>query len=174
MPQSGQSARHRAYNSCMRIHHTSAPPPQDPAENALPRERRRKPGNTAAPVVAHIDEAACIGCTLCIEACPVDAIVGAATLMHTVIVAECIGCRLCLPPCPVDCIAMAENGAPPTREQRRLRATRARMRYTNRVARRERERSERSAPRASATGRRKRETVARAMRRARERLRRNS
>jgi len=56
--------------------------------------------------VAVIDEAACIGCTLCIQACPVDAIIGAAKLMHTVIEAECTGCDLCLPPCPVDCIDM--------------------------------------------------------------------
>jgi len=54
--------------------------------------------------VAVIDEPACIGCTLCIQACPVDAIVGAAKLMHTVIESECTGCELCLPPCPVDCI----------------------------------------------------------------------
>jgi electron transport complex protein RnfB len=62
--------------------------------------------------VAVIDEAACIGCTLCIQACPVDAIVGAARLMHTVIEAECTGCDLCLPPCPVDCIDMVEVSMP--------------------------------------------------------------
>ena len=56
--------------------------------------------------VAVIDEATCIGCTLCIQACPVDAILGAAKRMHTVIEAECTGCDLCLPPCPVDCITM--------------------------------------------------------------------
>lgn len=56
--------------------------------------------------VAVIDEAACIGCTLCIQACPVDAIVGASKQMHTVIEQECTGCDLCLPPCPVDCIEM--------------------------------------------------------------------
>ncbi len=56
--------------------------------------------------VAVIDEQKCIGCTLCIQACPVDAILGAAKLMHTVIVSECTGCELCLPPCPVDCITM--------------------------------------------------------------------
>jgi electron transport complex protein RnfB len=55
---------------------------------------------------AVIDEAACIGCTLCIQACPVDAILGASKLMHTVIESECTGCDLCLPPCPVDCIDM--------------------------------------------------------------------
>ena len=56
--------------------------------------------------VALVDESRCIGCTLCIDACPVDAIVGAAQLMHTVVEDWCIGCALCVPPCPVDCIAM--------------------------------------------------------------------
>ncbi len=56
--------------------------------------------------VAIIIEKDCIGCTLCIHACPVDAIVGAAKLMHTVIESECTGCELCLRPCPVDCIIM--------------------------------------------------------------------
>ena len=56
--------------------------------------------------VAIIDEATCIGCTLCIQACPVDAIVGASKQMHTVLAAECTGCELCIVPCPVDCIAM--------------------------------------------------------------------
>ncbi len=56
--------------------------------------------------VAVIDEARCIGCTLCIAACPVDAISGAQGLMHTVIARYCIGCDLCVPPCPVDCIEM--------------------------------------------------------------------
>jgi electron transport complex protein RnfB len=56
--------------------------------------------------VAVIDEQKCIGCTLCIQACPVDAILGAAKHMHTVIAAECTGCELCIAPCPVDCISM--------------------------------------------------------------------
>lgn len=54
--------------------------------------------------VVIIDEEICIGCTLCIQACPVDAILGAAKQMHTIIVENCTGCDLCIPPCPVDCI----------------------------------------------------------------------
>jgi electron transport complex protein RnfB len=66
-----------------------------------------------APRVARVDEAACIGCTKCIQACPVDAIVGASKLMHTVIASWCTGCGLCLPPCPVDCIALEPVAALP-------------------------------------------------------------
>ncbi len=55
---------------------------------------------------ALINEMLCIGCRKCLDACPVDAIVGARKLMHTVITTECTGCGLCLPPCPVDCIAL--------------------------------------------------------------------
>jgi Na+-translocating ferredoxin:NAD+ oxidoreductase subunit B len=56
--------------------------------------------------LAHIVEADCIGCTKCIQVCPVDAIVGAAKLMHTVIADDCTGCELCVPACPVDCIVL--------------------------------------------------------------------
>jgi electron transport complex protein RnfB len=65
-------------------------------------------GEEKPKMVAVIDEQICIGCTLCIQACPVDAIVGAAKQMHTVIASECTGCELCIPPCPVDCIDMVE------------------------------------------------------------------
>lgn len=58
--------------------------------------------------VVEIDEQVCIGCTLCIQACPVDAILGAGKQMHTVIKEECTGCNLCIPPCPVDCIHIVE------------------------------------------------------------------
>lgn len=65
-----------------------------------------------ARAVAVIDEDDCIGCTLCIQACPVDAILGAAKQMHTVIAAECTGCELCVAPCPVDCIRMETVARP--------------------------------------------------------------
>ncbi|MCL6703446.1 electron transport complex subunit RsxB [Pseudomonas sp. T1.Ur] len=61
---------------------------------------------SAPAQIAFIREAECIGCTKCIQACPVDAIVGAAKLMHTVLIDECTGCDLCVAPCPVDCIEM--------------------------------------------------------------------
>jgi electron transport complex protein RnfB len=64
--------------------------------------------NTRPPALARIREAECIGCTKCIQACPVDAIIGAAKQMHTVIEPECTGCRLCIEPCPVDCIDLIE------------------------------------------------------------------
>jgi len=62
--------------------------------------------------VVRIDEARCIGCVRCIEACPVDAIVGARGFMHTVVAPWCVGCNLCLPPCPVDCIEVVVAPAP--------------------------------------------------------------
>jgi electron transport complex, RnfABCDGE type, B subunit len=63
-------------------------------------------GKTKPKSVAVIDEPLCIGCTLCIQACPVDAILGAPKYLHTVIASECTGCELCVAPCPVDCISM--------------------------------------------------------------------
>ena len=71
-------------------------------------------GETKPPQVAYIDEFACIGCILCISACPVDAIVGAPRFMHTVISQQCTGCELCLPPCPVDCIELKPLAVPLT------------------------------------------------------------
>jgi len=79
-----------------------APRPVDPAF-----------GREAPPRVAVIDEALCIGCAKCLPACPVDAIVGAARFLHTVVAAECSGCELCLPPCPVDCIVMVSVASAP-------------------------------------------------------------
>jgi len=91
----------------------------------------------AVPERAEIIEALCIGCTRCIQACPVDAIAGAAKRMHTVIAEECTGCELCVPPCPVDCIRMvavperARESAAVRQGRREL----ARERYRTRNAR---------------------------------------
>ncbi len=71
-----------------------------------PKPLNEEHGQHKEKMVAVIDEQVCIGCTLCIQACPVDAILGAAKQMHTVIADECTGCELCIPPCPVDCIHM--------------------------------------------------------------------
>lgn len=63
--------------------------------------------------VAVIDEDVCIGCVMCIRACPTDAIIGAAKVMHTVLERDCTGCELCLEPCPVDCIEMVDQSQEP-------------------------------------------------------------
>lgn len=80
--------------------------------NKLARVFNKNPDNYSLiekpRAVAKIREADCIGCTKCIQACPVDAISGAAKLMHTVITDECTGCRLCIDPCPMDCIDLIE------------------------------------------------------------------
>lgn len=102
--------------------------------------------------VARIDEAHCIGCTLCIQACPVDAIAGAPKRMHTVIAALCTGCDLCVPPCPVDCIAMWPADGPDA-QWNDERADAARARYLarrTRLAREADERADRLARRAAA------------------------
>jgi electron transport complex protein RnfB len=87
------------------------PPGGDDTVRRLATLLGREPQPLAEPaglpgMVALINEALCIGCTHCRDACPVDAIVGAHQHMHTIIAAECTGCELCLPPCPVDCISM--------------------------------------------------------------------
>jgi Na+-translocating ferredoxin:NAD+ oxidoreductase subunit B len=73
-------------------------------------------GAHSPPRAAWIDETRCIGCARCLAPCPVDAIVGAAKYLHTVLLDRCTGCELCLPPCPVDCIEMKE-GPPPAANQ---------------------------------------------------------
>jgi electron transport complex protein RnfB len=127
-------------------------------------------GIASAPAVARIDEAACIGCTLCIDACPVDAIVGARRLMHTVIAADCTGCALCLPPCPVDCIALVPTGAPRDRAAQRLDAPRLRERYRRRRQRLHDREQQARGKAAAAAAERKKTVIARALERARKRL----
>jgi electron transport complex protein RnfB len=104
--------------------------------------------------IAVIDESWCIGCTLCIKACPVDCIVGAPKKMHTVIEADCTGCELCLPACPVDCIVMepATPGRTGWAAWSEAQAAEARERYAFhqlRVARDKRENDERLAAKAA-------------------------
>jgi len=127
------------------------------------------------PAVAVIDEAACIGCALCIQACPVEAIVGAPKRMHTVITDECTGCQWCIPPCPVDCISMVESGELLTHDERRQRAALYRRRHLARRSRLERERAEQmNAGRRNIAEQKKRVTIERAMQRAGQRLGRRS
>jgi len=97
--------------------------------------------------VAFIDEALCIGCTLCIQACPVDAIMGAAKQMHTILPSLCTGCDLCVAPCPVDCIAMVPvtGNATGWDAWSQQDADAARSRHDFRSARLERERLENDA-----------------------------
>ena len=86
--------------------------------------------------IAFIDEDVCIGCTKCIQACPVDAILGASKLMHTIISDECNGCELCIPPCPVDCIYLnATSDQPDPRDVVMQHAAHYRQRYETRRAR---------------------------------------
>ena len=142
--------------------------------NLAPLELDSTRGEAPAQI-AFIREAECIGCTKCIQACPVDAFVGAAKLMHTVIVDECTGCDLCVAPCPVDCIDMLPlplatvlpivAGYASTAEERQERGAkreRARRRFEQRNARLQREeehklaerlaRSKRPAPSAESNG----------------------
>jgi electron transport complex protein RnfB len=101
--------------------------------------------------VAFIDEALCIGCTLCIQACPVDAILGAAKQMHTILPTLCTGCDLCVAPCPVDCIVMIPRTDDPAHEPTgwaawsQAEADAARARHDMRSARLRREKEENDA-----------------------------
>lgn len=84
---------------------------------------------------AVIREEACIGCTKCIKACPVDAIIGSAKQMHTVIASECTGCELCIAPCPVDCIDMVTIEEPPSEIMQKTKRDLARNRFNGREKR---------------------------------------
>lgn len=127
-------------------------------------------GQEGPRTVAVIDEAHCIGCTLCIQACPVDAIAGAAKLMHTVIAGLCTGCELCIPPCPVDCINLVAREPAPDAIALRDEAPQARKRYEARLRRLEQRRTAEKMTRKSGERDLKQETIARAMERARARL----
>jgi electron transport complex protein RnfB len=89
--------------------------------------------------IAYIIEEDCIGCVRCIAVCPVDAILGAAKLMHTVISVECTGCELCVAPCPVDCIVMKPLAIAPTSEQKTTQKLLAKRRYEARNLRKDQE-----------------------------------
>jgi Na+-translocating ferredoxin:NAD+ oxidoreductase subunit B len=96
-------------------------------------------GVEGTDLIAVIDEDRCIGCVKCLPPCPVDAIVGARKLMHTVIASLCTGCELCIAPCPVDCISMiprsavADGSAAPEPQQNRVRYAAHNLRLTRRA-----------------------------------------
>lgn len=117
--------------------------------NINPKPLNTKFGQNKPKSVALIVEKDCIGCVKCIAVCPVDAILGAAKFMHTVITSECTGCELCVAPCPVDCIVMMpiaisiDNEDRSIQLEKRTRAELAKRRYDARNVRKEREGMER-------------------------------
>ena len=111
--------------------------------------------------IAIIEENECIGCTLCILACPVDAILGASKSMHTVISDECTGCELCIEPCPVDCIKMEPLNVEDSESIENKRASLARSRYEFKQQRILRERNNTKANRVTTAE--KKQAIANAM-----------
>ncbi|MBJ8483780.1 RnfABCDGE type electron transport complex subunit B [Acinetobacter vivianii] len=98
-------------------------------------------------IKAIIREDECIGCTKCISACPVDAIIGSGKLMHSILTDLCTGCELCIPPCPVDCIDLVADTKPlPTIEQRSVEQNDLRHRYYAHIQREEKRRLSRKGP----------------------------
>ncbi len=129
-------------------------------------------GAHAPLAVALVDEARCIGCTICIQACPLDAIVGAPRRMHAVIESLCSGCELCVAPCPVDCIAMrpagrAWDGSDAAAARARHRARDTRLARGERIA--DRRPGGAPAPAGDPERERRRASVAAALERARAR-----
>lgn len=109
-------------------------------------------GEHKAKQVALIDEDRCIGCVICIKACPTDAIVGATKLMHTVIVDDCTGCELCIEPCPVDCIDMVDQAQSPDLAWRwedysPTSTSKARLAHSTKLSREQKRSSDRSSVR---------------------------
>lgn len=113
----------------------------DPAPYVTDMEQKAKPKSLAV-----IREAECIGCTKCIQACPVDAILGSVKKMHTIIASECTGCELCISPCPVDCIdlidiSQQEIGVSAEKRTEKEKADHARARFNTREDRLAREKN---------------------------------
>jgi Na+-translocating ferredoxin:NAD+ oxidoreductase subunit B len=176
--------RRCGYDDCRRyaeaIAHDGAPVNRCPPGGAEGIDRlARLTGQPALPIdascgaeapraLALIDEAWCIGCALCLKACPVDAIVGAAKRMHVVIDEQCTGCELCVPVCPVDCIAMIGASGQRTGWDAwdRGRADQARDRYAGHAARLGTGAD--AAPDTSATAPARQETIAAVLARVRE------
>ncbi len=122
-----------------------------------PKPLNTKHGLPKPESVALIDEETCIGCTFCIQACPVDAIVGASKKLHTVIAPECTGCELCIAPCPVDCIIIiphknkvddpyiaGDKGLKYGNKFKKKSSDHLRMRYERRIKRLEREKKDKA------------------------------
>jgi electron transport complex protein RnfB len=118
--------------------------------------------NYRAPSVAYIDEDLCIGCMKCIHVCPVDAIVGTAKMMHTIIRDECTGCELCIPACPMDCIHLSP--LPPRSEpEQQEKTTQWRRRYNDHNARLARERRAKQEEHQAAKRNAKKQAIAEAL-----------
>lgn len=140
---------------------------------APPRALNPEHGSEAPRALAVIDEDWCIGCTLCVKACPTDAILGLNKRMHTVIAAHCTGCELCVPACPVDCIRMenASAGATGWAAWSPAQAAHARARYEARQQRLQPPRTPALAAAAGGKGTDKQAVIAAVLARARARQR---